>query len=200
MTRLTTGILALSCLGFAPAASAGELVEALKERQARIDQILRKNPGDLPPAERTRLEDALAGAIDFQEMGRSALAEWDSRRPAERAEYVRAFEDLIRKSLMRRVDIYRIEGVTYGAEKVEAGKGRVDTVVRSKSATTEVRWDFVRSGKAGWRISDYAIDGVSTARNYRTQFVRILAKSGWPGLLDRIRKRAKEIEEKGERG
>lgn len=200
MRRLTTCVLALSCLGFAGPARAGELLEALKGRQARIDQILKRNPGELSPAEKAGLEDALAGAIDFQEMARSALAEWDARSPAERDEYVKAFEDLIRKSLMRRVDIYRIEGVTYGAERVEAGRGRVDTVVRSRSATTEVRWDFVRSGKAGWRISDYAIDGVSTARNYRTQFARILARSGWPGLLDRIRKRAREIEEKGEKG
>jgi len=177
-------------------AGAGPLVEMLKGRQASIDSILTAHPGELPASERKKLEDALAGAIEFGEMARAALAaEWDRRSPGERAEYARAFEGLIRASLMRRVGIYRIEGVEYRTETVEGERGSVETVVRSKDATTEVRWEFVLT-LAGWRISDYAIDGVSTVRNYRRQFARILAKSGWTGLLERIRKRAAEIEVK----
>ena len=111
---------------------------------------------------------------------------------AERAEYTRAFEQLIRRSLMRRVEIYRIEGVDYRTESIEGDHGRVDTVVRGKQATTEVIWHFARTGN-GWRVSDYAIDGVSTVRNYRRQFTRLLETKGWSGLIERIHKRAEEI-------
>ena len=54
-------------------------------------------------------------------------------------------------------------------------------------------WEFVRTPK-GWRVSDYSIDGVSTVRNYRRQFARLLESKGWNGLLERINKRAAEIE------
>jgi phospholipid transport system substrate-binding protein len=174
-------------------ASSGPLADALKARQARIDSILSAHPGKLAGPARETLEDALAGAIDFAAMARAALADWESRSAAERAEYTGAFEKLIRRSLMRKVDIYRIKGVDYTAEAIESDHGRVDTVVRAKDVTTEVTWEFVRTSK-GWRVSDYSIDGVSTARNYRRQFTRLLETKGWNGLLERINKRAAEIE------
>lgn len=180
-------------LGSSADASSGALVAALRARQARIDAILSAHPGKLRAAERESLEDALAGALDFGVMARAALADWDTRSAAERTEYADAFERLIRRSLMRRVDIYRIESVDYGPEGIQGDRGRVDTVVRSKDVTTEVRWDFVRTA-AGWRVSDYAIDGVSTVRNYRRQFARLLDTRGWDGLIERIRKRTAELE------
>jgi ABC-type transporter MlaC component len=56
-----------------------------------------------------------------------------------------------------------------------------------------VSWEFVTTSR-GWRVSDYSIDGVSTARNYRRQFTRLLETKGWNGLIERINKRAAEIE------
>jgi phospholipid transport system substrate-binding protein len=180
-------------------ASNGPLVDALRARQARIDSILSTHSGKLAAPARQTLEEALAGAIDFHEMARAALAAWESRSPAERAAYAAAFETLIRRSLMRRVDIYRIEGVDYRTEAIQDGRGKVDTVVRAKEATTEVVWEFVHT-PSGWRISDYSIDGVSTARNYRRQFTRLLETKGWSGLLERINARAAEIEAEIEKG
>ncbi len=191
-TALWAGLLAV----LAAPGGAGPLRDLLHRRQAEVSSILALAER-LQPPEKRRLEDALAGAFDFGEMARAALgAEWERRSPAERVEYASAFESLIRASLVRRVDIYRIDGVDYAPEQVTGDRGRVDTVVRSKDATTEVRWEFVRT-REGWRIADYAIDGVSTVRNYRTQFARILARRGWPGLLDRIRMRAAEIRKEG---
>ena len=110
-----------------------------------------------------------------------------------RADYSAAFEKLIRRSLMRRVNIYRIDGVDYRTEALQGDHGRVDTVVRAKEATTEVIWQFVRTPR-GWRVSDYSIDGVSTVRNYRRQFAKLLETKGWKGLVERINARAQEIE------
>jgi len=183
-----------SALAAGPAnASSGPLVDALKARQARIDSILHAHQGELAGPAREALEDALAGAIDFGAMAQAALSAWGSRSAAERAQYAGAFEKLIRHSLMRRVDIYRIKGVSYAAEAVQGDHGRVDTVVRAKEATTEVVWEFVRT-PSGWRVSDYSLDGVSTVRNYRRQFTRLLETKGWSGLLERINARAAEIE------
>jgi len=173
-------------------ASGGPLVDALKARQARIDSILHAHQGELGGPAREALEDALAGGIDFGAMAQAALSAWESRSAAERAQYAGAFEKLIRRSLMRRVDVYRIQGVDYASEAVQGDQGTVDTVVRAKEATTEVTWQFVRTPR-GWRVSDYSIDGVSTVRNYRRQFARLLETRGWNGLIERINARAAEI-------
>jgi phospholipid transport system substrate-binding protein len=174
-------------------ASTSPLVDALKARQARIDSILSAHPGKLAGPAREALEDALTGAIDFDAMARAALAAWESRSAAERAEYAGAFQKLIRRSLMRRVDIYRIQGVDYAAEAIQGDHGTVETVVRAKDVTTKVAWEFTRT-TSGWRVSDYSIDGLSTARNYRRQFAKLLETRGWNGLIERINKRAAEIE------
>ncbi|HLA76888.1 MAG TPA: ABC transporter substrate-binding protein [Vicinamibacteria bacterium] len=191
---MSRGFLMLSLLSLlGRPLAAGPLVEALKARQSKLDAILARHPGELPPAEKDKLGRILTETLDFREMGKAALgAEWDRRSDAERTHYLKAFEDLLRASLLRKPDIYRVNDVQYGPEKLEAGAGRVLTTVRSKDATTEVEYEFL--GSAGqWRIVDYKLDGVSTVRNYRSQFAKILAKSGWAGLLDRLRKRASEI-------
>ena len=192
--RVSVAALLVTALAAGPtAASGGPLVDALKARQARIDSILQAHPGKLDPAARGTLEEALAGAIDFGAMGRAALSDWDTRSARERADYSGAFEKLIRRSLMRRVNIYRIDGVDYRPEAIQGDHGRVDTVVRAKDATTEVTWEFVRTPN-GWRVSDYSIDGVSTVRNYRRQFAKLLETKGFKGLVERINARATEIE------
>jgi phospholipid transport system substrate-binding protein len=191
--RTSIVLVLASILAAGPAdASSGPLVDALKARQARIESILHAHQGELGGPAREALEDALAGGIDFGAMAQAALSAWESRSAAERAQYAGAFEKLIRRSLMRRVDVYRIQGVDYASEAVQGDQGTVDTVVRAKEATTEVTWQFVRTPR-GWRVSDYSIDGVSTVRNYRRQFARLLETRGWNGLIERINARAAEI-------
>jgi phospholipid transport system substrate-binding protein len=180
--------------GLAGTAESGPLVEVLKARQARVDAVLAGNTGELPPAEKKKLEEALTGALDFAEMAEAALGEdWPKRSPAEQKEFAHAFEELLRASLLRRTNIYRVSSITYEAETVEAASGTVHTTVRLKEATTEVGYTFRKSG-AAWRIVDYSVDGVSTVRNYRSQFAKILKKNGFPAVLARVRKRTAEIQ------
>jgi phospholipid transport system substrate-binding protein len=174
-------------------ATAAAPVDTLKERQARVDSILASNPREMPPAERQRLGQALAEAFDFTAMSKAALADWERRPEAERTQFAQAFERLVRASLIRRVNIYRVEKVDYTREDQKGETALVETTVTSRDATTDVAYSFVRTAN-GWRISDYAIDGVSTARNYRSQFTRIVEKNGWLALLERIRKRAEALE------
>ena len=118
-------VLLASILAAGPtAASSGPLVDALKARQARIDSILSAHPGKLAAAPRGR-------RWRRPSPERSTSLRWraprsrpgTARSAAERAEYAVAFEKLIRRSLMRRVDIYRIEGVDYRRKPSRATTG-----------------------------------------------------------------------------
>lgn len=189
-TKLAVVLVALAPLG----AGAGPLTEVLKGRQARIDGLLSKYPEELPPAARTEVGKAIAELIYFPEMGRASLgAEWDKHSEVERKDYLVAFEELVRANILRRVDIYRTESIDYQDETVDGGKGSAKTMVKSKSATTEVVYAMhLVDGK--WRIVDYSIDGVSAVRNYKSQFAKIIEKKGWAGLVDRLKKRKDEID------
>jgi phospholipid transport system substrate-binding protein len=177
-----------------PAAGAGPLVDLLKSRQARVDALFKASPGELSATDEGKLEEALTSALDFGEMARAALgAAWAGRTAAEQKEFAQAFEALLRASLLRKTGIYRVDSVTYAAEKVAGSAGSVSTTVRLKDATTEVAYDL-RAHGAAWRIVDYSVDGVSTVRNYRSQFSKILAKNGFPALVARVQKRTAEIQ------
>lgn len=41
---------------------------------------------------------------------------------------------------------------------------------------------------AGWLVYDVVVDGVSTIKNYQSQFKKILQSSSYPQLVERLRK------------
>ena len=48
--------------------------------------------------------------------------------------------------------------------------------------------DYVMHRTAqGWRATDINVEGVSLARNFRSQFDSAVAREGFPGLLERLR-------------
>jgi phospholipid transport system substrate-binding protein len=174
--------------------SAGPLVDLLKSRQVKVDAVLKASPGDLSPADKKNLEDALTASVDFLEMARATLGtEWEKRSDAEQKEFAQLFEEMLRASLLRRVDVHRVDRVDYAAETLEDATGSVRSTRHVKGATTVVDYSFRKTG-ADWNIVDYAVDGVSTVRNYRSQFTKILTKNGFESLVARLRKRTAEIQ------
>jgi phospholipid transport system substrate-binding protein len=150
--------------------------EATSEKQARDDVRV------------------LARALfDGRTASREALGrEWDHRTGAERDEFARAFTgvlerayvDLVQARLPRdRPPAIRVLGEDVFGARV--------AVVRTKVLTRDggdVQLDYKmsRPGKA-WLIRDVVIDGVSLVENYRAQFARVLRRSSYVELLERVR-------------
>ena len=187
-------IVLTAALAWGQCALAGELTEAVRQRQSKIDALLARWPAELPTEGRKELAALLTEMIDFSAMAKAALSnEWEHRGDAERRQYVAAFERLVRASLVRRTDVYRVLDLRFSEETIRGSSGRVKTIVRSKKAETEIVYVFgQRDGS--WRLVDLEMDGVSTTSNYRAQFTRILAKNDFQGLLDRLLKRAAALE------
>ena len=178
-------------------AGSGPLTELLKERQQRIDAMLATDT-DLDEVGRAKLADVLAELIDFREMSRRALGrEWKERSDAERDAFVARFERLVRANSVRRVDVYKADGVAYGEETTDGDEGKVRTTFETDKALTDVDYDFLKTGDR-WSIVDYDIDGISTVSNYKRQFRKLLRKRGWDGMLQRLEERAAEIEAENE--
>jgi phospholipid transport system substrate-binding protein len=181
----------------APAAGPRELVEAAVNRVVlAIERADMRS--DSPPTQRLAMQErrqevrrVAAELFDLDEIARRALSRhWTARSPAEQAEFVRLFTDLLERTYIGRIESYSGEKIVYLGESVD---GPFATV-RSKVVTrrrTETPLDYrlhFRDGR--WKVYDMLIDHVSFVATYRSEFSRILQKEPYAALVGRLRKQS----------
>jgi phospholipid transport system substrate-binding protein len=136
----------------------------------------------------------LARALfDGRTASRQALGrEWNRHTGAERDEFARAFTgvleraylDIVQARLPRdRPPAIRVIGEDISGDRVAEVRTKVQT---RDGGDVQLDYKMTRPGKA-WLIRDVAIDGVSLVENYRAQFTRVLRRSSYPELLERLR-------------
>jgi ABC-type transporter MlaC component len=113
-------------------------------------------------------------------------ARWAKLTESQRKRLLDAFGRKLRRAAGTGLEDYRASTVTYQPEASRPdGLVLVPTLVTAKGETGAVTYAMRRT-KAGWRIVDVTVDGVSTVENYRASFARIIAKDGVEGLLRRL--------------
>lgn len=126
----------------APAAGATP-TDQLRERVERVLEIL----GDPSLRESTRaaerrtaISQIARGLFDFEEMARRALGRhWQARTPAERAEFVPLFADLLEEVYLGRIEQqYSGEKVAYLGETIEDDRATVKTVIQTSRAKVPI--------------------------------------------------------------
>lgn len=180
-------------VGTAPAAVSP--TEAVKRT---IDEVLRiLNDRELQkPArlmERRKLLEKVIGArFDYREMAKRTLpARWKTLTEAEQKEFVDLFQSFLSSSYADKIEGYAGEEVQYLAERLEGDYAEVRTKLASEK--TEIPIDYRLMGRSGdWFVYDMIADGVSLVRNYRGQFDKIIRESGYPGLVEELRRKSKE--------
>lgn len=139
--------------------------------------------------------------LDWAELTEQALGkQWANLPEAERAEFTRLFREMIEASYQSKLGLVATGGVKkpeqvkidWLDEKLEDGKATVTARVKTEKNVAVIEFKL-RSGGGRWRVFDVAIDDVSTIRTYRTQFGKIIAKDGFPALLERMRGKIQEI-------
>ena len=133
--------------------------------------------------------------FDFEEVSRRALSvHWAARTPAERAEFVALFTDLLERAYVGKIEAYAGEKIVYPAEKVDGDFAIVRSRIVPKKRTAdsgvrgETGLEYRLLRKDGrWKVYDVLIDGVSFVSTYRSQFDRIIKASSYSTLVDRLR-------------
>ena len=126
--------------------------------------------------------------FDFTETARRSLGpHWQARTPAEREEFAGLFADLLERSYIGRLELYRGEKVAYLGDTIDDGFATVRTKLITKQGT-EVPIDYrmIRRDDR-WLVYDLSIEGVSLVANYRAQFNKIIQTSGYASLVQRLR-------------
>jgi phospholipid transport system substrate-binding protein len=195
--RVWATVLVATALLMAPAAWAGAPTEVVKQYTERVIQVL-EDPslkGDDKRLERRAAVRRVATeAFDVEETARRALGRhWQARTPAERAEFVQAFTDLLERAYVSRIDEYGGERVKYEAEKIDGNNATVRAkIVTRQGQEVPVDARMLKRGDR-WMMYDVSIEGVSLVANYRGQFDRIITKSSFGELMRILKDKNSEL-------
>ena len=133
--------------------------------------------------------------FDFNETARRSLGRhWQGRTPAEQAEFVQVFSDLLERSYLSKIEVYGGEKIQYLTDSMEGGdQAKVQTKIVTK-AGSEIPIEYrMHKRSEKWLVYDVIIEGVSLVSNYRTQFNKIIQTSSFQELVKKMKSKQDEL-------
>jgi phospholipid transport system substrate-binding protein len=200
MRRLIVGfgLLLLSRSAIAEVSAQGFIDGLLSEyRTMRPGKAEEISPEDRSHNERVRK--SLLDRLDVDKLGRLSLADhWDRLQPAQREEFLSVLRTVLEERSIKNLKATRerFEVQYDGVDAFENGEALVKTILQLKNEEYFVDFRLEPRGDS-WVIYDVVTDDVSTIRNYRDQFNKIIAEKGFDELLRRMRENL--IEDPGKR-
>ena len=168
-----------------------EILSLLKSRDSSIKDVLGSGDGPYSETQKEELKVLINDIMDFMEMSKVALSRyWESLDEAQKTGFVRDFSELVKRSSVKKLDIFHAV-IEYKDVRMDGEKAFVHTVAIYKRTRTNVDYNLLKRNDK-WYVIDFSIDGVSTADSYRRSFQRIMRKHGFPGLMERLKKKLKE--------
>ncbi|MBM4133529.1 MAG: ABC transporter substrate-binding protein [Nitrospira sp.] len=179
-----------------PSIAAGSATEAVRGTIDEVIRILSDKEMKQPARHQERrklLESVIWSRFDDREMGKRALAaQWTKLNEAEREEFVGLFRSFLTDAYADKIEGYAGEQVQYLGERLEGSYAEVRTKLLSEK--TSYPMDYRLMEKAGdWVVYDIVVDGISLVRNYRGQFERIIRAESYAALVEKLRKKSKDI-------
>jgi phospholipid transport system substrate-binding protein len=204
MTQVRTIALALlAALGIASAAprpaaaqdmakDAGTFVQSLGDQAIQI--ITDKSLDNV--AREQHFHQMFVDSFDVPGIGRFVLGRyWRTATDAQKAEFLKLFEDMIVKTYTSRFGEYKGEQFTVTAARAEGDGALVQTTVGQPGGRppVKVEWRVLRpDGK--FRIVDVVIEGVSMSVTQQQEFGSVIQRNGGQidGLLATMRERVQQ--------
>ena len=180
-------------------------IEALQkgvEEGFRILKDTEFNHADRKDAQQQKLGKILEQLFDFREFSRRVLASnWKDFTPSQRKEFVRVFTEFLSKFYLGKLqEKYKDETLIYvGQELKSATRALVNIKVVWKGQKIPVDLRMIKR-KGLWKVYDIQFLGISAVRNYRAQFRFILRKETPGQVIERLKQKIEQIEQKQQRG
>lgn len=167
-------------------------LEIIKSRNKLVEKILEEKGNDVDTETKERLKDIINGLMDFSEFSRIALGKhWKDRTEQEKKDFVHVFEQLIRNSSVKKLEIYKADRMEYEKPETNGSKAKVTTIAYKDRRQIEIIYKM-HQVDSEWKCYDMEIDGASTARNYRDSFYKQIAKSSYKKMYQKLVKRLEE--------
>jgi phospholipid transport system substrate-binding protein len=135
----------------------------------------------------------LGGFLDIDELGQRALQDhWSKLSETQHKEFLTLLRELIETNYVKGLRTNLKYDVRYLGETKQGEFLLVQTIVQSerKGRPLKIEVDYLLSQSEGkWRTFDIKTDGIGLVENYRAMFNKIIGKSGFDSLLQRMRKK-----------
>jgi phospholipid transport system substrate-binding protein len=130
--------------------------------------------------------------FDEVEFSKRTLARnWNKFNTAQRAEFVKLFEQVLEKSYVDKILSYTDQKIEFYKENMlSESQAEIQTKIITSSQEIPIFYRVIlKDGK--WKVYDVVVENVSLVQNYRTQFNDILGKDPPEQLLEILRKKVK---------
>ncbi|MGV8059841.1 MAG: phospholipid-binding protein MlaC [Smithellaceae bacterium] len=175
---------------------AGVPMATVEATVKRVLDVLR-DPKLKSPASKEIKKEKLRGIykdmFDEIEFSRRTLTRnWNKFSPAQRAEFVNLFEQVLEKAYIDKILDYSNEKIDFYKETmISESQAEIQTKIISSSKEIPIFYRMIfKNGK--WKVYDVVVENVSLVQNYRTQFNDILSKNTPEQLLEILRKKVKQ--------
>ena len=177
-------------------ADAGQPLATAEAMVNKVLEVLRdpqlKNPA-AKEIKKEKLRVVYKEMFDEIEFSKRTLTRnWNKFTPAQRAEFVNLFEQVLEKAYIDKILDYSNEKIDFYKENMLSEKqAEVQTKVITASKEIPIFYRMI-SKEGKWRVYDVVVENVSLVQNYRTQFHEILSGGTPEKLLEILRKKVKE--------
>ena len=157
-----------------------------------------------PEKRREELRKVSDRMFRWDEMARRSLGSaWSERGGRERLAFTDGFVRLVERFYLGRLEEINVSNVSevpirYLGETTVARETVVRTRLEHRRDMPVNFWMVHRGNR--WQVVDVEVDGVSLVDNYRAQFLRVVARDGYPALAERIADRISAFPEQREPG
>ena len=181
----------------APAlAQEGPGAAAVRRANENVTKLLEQKPAPGSAEEKrvvAQLNTQLGSFLDVDELGQRALSDhWKGLGAAQRKQFLTLLRELVEGNYLKAMRSNLSYEVRYLKEEEKDGARWVSTEIHlernGRPETMSVDYALRKEGDS-WRAFDLVTDGVGLVENYRAQFNKIIAKEGFSGLIERMRKK-----------
>ncbi|HWM84453.1 MAG TPA: ABC transporter substrate-binding protein [Kofleriaceae bacterium] len=177
-------------------AKEGEGTQTVRRANDAVQELLRQKAEPGSPAEKklaSQVTRSVRDFLDIETLGQRAMRDhWGKLSAGQRRDFVQLLRELVESNYIRALRANVNYEVKYLGERTEGEQLLVKTEIlakrRGRPRSIGIDYVLTRDGGA-WRAFDVVTDGVGLVENYRAQFNKIIARDGFGGLMERMRKK-----------
>lgn len=198
MIRNVFSVLVLIALLAVPAfAKTGPGTAAVKQANETISNLLKQKaaPGSKEEKElAAKVTTSVRGFLDIDQLGKRAMVDqWSKLSKEQQTQFLTLLRELIEANYVKGLRANLSYTVDYVGETTDKDGNvvvttKVNTQRKGRPYSIEVVYVLVKEGDK-LRAFDVKTDGVGLIDNYRAMFNKVIAKDGFAGLIDKMKKK-----------
>ncbi len=184
-------VIFIMIFGTVVSASEEKASEAVLKYSEKVRQILKKNTQiEKKKAEIRKIVDEI---LDYNELARRSLGKhYKERTDAEIEKFNKLMRELIETSYMKKITSTVDYKLSIKSENQDEDEIIVDTEISAKDGKVGVGFAmFKRNDK--WVVYDLIIDEVSTLKNYKSEFNKIIKEQGFDMVIKKMEDKLAEL-------